>query len=353
MKNFNLRIKVSFVLAALIAILSICSVFAVTYLQDGYWKFEVPTSETDVYYVAGYTGDSSMIQIPALFLQKPVVKINNNTFLNNTKMTLVDIPATIKTIGMNAFYGCASLESVTIPTAVSEIGNNAFYGCASLASVSFRNDSELEVVPMNCFSGCSFLTAVELPVGLTTISAKAFLGCTELQQITIYPYVTSIDSTAFKNCESLTIYGYDDTYAQQFASDNNIPFVSLGSYEYPTEPSEPETSENTQPTETEPATETTPSDTNPTESDPTESTSKFPEGTVYLIGDTDLSGNVTVKDATLIQKHAADLVKLDKIQLFLANCNNEGDVNVKDATHIQKYCAGFKNILFVGTEVVI
>ena len=352
MKNFNLRVKISFLLAAIITILSVCSVFAATYWQEGDWKFESPENSSDVFYVAGYTGESNMVQIPALFMQKPVVKISNNAFLNKTQFTVISIPATIQEIGMNAFYGCSSLESVTIPAAVTEIGNNAFYGCSSLEALSFKSDCQLELIPLNCFSGCSSLTTVELPVGLTEIMSNAFLGCTNLEEITIYPFVEYIESSAFKNCEKVTIYGYNDTYAQQYAADNNIPFVSLGDFEYPTEPSVPETSESTEPTESEPPTDTQP-DTNPTESDPTESTSKFPEGTVYLVGDSDLSGNITVKDATLIQKYAADLVRLDKVQLFLANCNSEGGVNVKDATQIQKYCAGFKNILFVGTEVVI
>ncbi len=357
MKSFNLRSRICVILALLVIVFSVSSVFAATYIPDGKWKLEKVSVSGDIfYYVHAYNGDENDIRIPALCSvdNKPIIKINNNTFLNKTNLANVFIPATIQTIGQNAFYGCSSLESITIPSDVSEIGPNAFYGCTSLTTLEFKSDSALKMISHNTFNGCTSLTSVELPEGLTTISAKAFLGCSQLQNITIGPYVTEIEDDSFKSCNNLTIYGWSDTYAQQYAADKKIPFVSLGDYEYPTEPSEPTESTATVntapsgsiPTATEPVTGTT-------APDPTESTTKYPVGKKYIIGDSDLSGTITVKDATLIQKYAAGLAHLDNIQIFLANCNSEGGVNVKDATQIQKHCAGFKNMLFVGTEVEI
>ena len=63
-------------------------------------------------------------------------------------------------------------------------------------------------------------------------------------------------------------------------------------------------------------------------------------GEVYgLIGDADLSESINVRDATLIQKHAAELVVLNELQLILSDVNFDGNVNVKDATPIQKWVA--------------
>lgn len=348
MKNFNLRKKLCLLLSLVILIISVSTVFA-TNIQDGDWIFEIPTTGEDVYYVSSYTGTSDTIRIPALCLSKPVVKINNATFLNRTDLTYVEIPATIKVIGQNAFYGCSSITGITIPSFVEEIGPNAFYGCSGLRTLNFNNNNELTKIAQNTFSGCSSLSTVTLPDNLTSIGRNAFFDCTSLSAVTIGPYVTDIDATAFKNCTRLTIFCWNDTYAQEFAAANNIPFISLGDYDYPQEPTE--TQPDTDPTTpdelpTEPSTPNT----EPTESDPSEPT-KYPQGKIYLIGDADLSGRINVKDATLIQKYAADLVRLDRTQLFLANCNSEGGVNVKDATLIQKYCAGYSNILFVGDEV--
>lgn len=354
MKRFDLKKKLSVLLAALILMLSVGTVFAVTNIQDGDWIFEMPAQDEGVFYLSAYTGTSDQIRIPALCQSKPIVKINNDTFLNKSTLTYVEIPATIEAIGMNAFYGCSSLSEITIPASVKEIGPNAFYGCNSLEKLIFRGDSELKEIPQNTFNRCSSITTVALPEKLTSLGRNAFFGCTSLAAVTIGPYVTSIDTSAFKNCPNLTIFGWNDTYAQQFASENNITFISFGDYIYPTEPTEPApTTPDEIPTEPEvtspdqiPTEPSTP-DTEPTETDPT----KYPEGKTYLIGDADLSGKINIKDATLIQKYAADLSNLDRTQLFLANCNGEGGVNVKDATQIQKYCADFKNILFVGTEV--
>ena len=68
-------------------------------------------------------------------------------------------------------------------------------------------------------------------------------------------------------------------------------------------------------------------------------------GEIYgLIGDSDMSGAVNVRDATLIQKFAASIVTLDDVQKILADVNFDGNVNVKDATPIQKWVAGIETL---------
>lgn len=58
-----------------------------------------------------------------------------------------------------------------------------------------------------------------------------------------------------------------------------------------------------------------------------------------FFGDIDLDWEVTVKDVTLLQKHLASLVSLDKRQLFAADVDGDGRVTVKDVTMVQKSCA--------------
>ena len=59
-----------------------------------------------------------------------------------------------------------------------------------------------------------------------------------------------------------------------------------------------------------------------------------------LMGDTDLSGTVNVKDATLIQKGIAGISNLSDKATFGGNVISSDDLNIKDATAIQKWCAG-------------
>ena len=63
-----------------------------------------------------------------------------------------------------------------------------------------------------------------LPEGMTTIEAYVFAGCTALTKIWIDQEVTSIGNNVFENCSNLTIHGIENSYAQEYAETNGIPF---------------------------------------------------------------------------------------------------------------------------------
>lgn len=88
----------------------------------------------------------------------------------------------------------------------------------------------------------------------------------------------------------------------------------------------------------------------------TSTTATYPtEVTEYFYGDTNLSGNISISDATLIQKFIAYIVGEEKIHLANADCNSDGKVSVKDATCIQKYLAKLGGFGVVGekyTEII-
>ena len=66
-----------------------------------------------------------------------------------------------------------------------------------------------------------------------------------------------------------------------------------------------------------------------------------------ILGDADLDGKVSIKDATAIQKESAN-IKVYDFSESLADVNADGKVNVKDATAIQKYCAYIESDLNIG-----
>ncbi len=57
-------------------------------------------------------------------------------------------------------------------------------------------------------------------------------------------------------------------------------------------------------------------------------------------GDTDLSGYISVTDATLVQKYVVGIEDFDKLQLFNSDVNGDGEISVVDATLIQKHIVG-------------
>ncbi|WP_316632217.1 dockerin type I domain-containing protein, partial [uncultured Ruminococcus sp.] len=60
-----------------------------------------------------------------------------------------------------------------------------------------------------------------------------------------------------------------------------------------------------------------------------------------VFGDVDGDGDVTIDDATLIQKAAIDLVSFTNLQKQLADVNGDGRVSVLDVTCVQKYIAEY------------
>ncbi len=71
---------------------------------------------------------------------------------------------------------------------------------------------------------------------------------------------------------------------------------------------------------------------------------------LYL-GDADLSEVVNIKDATVVQKHAALLLMLTGDGLTCADANGDENVNVKDATVIQKFLAKIETPYAVGKPI--
>lgn len=61
----------------------------------------------------------------------------------------------------------------------------------------------------------------------------------------------------------------------------------------------------------------------------------------YSIGDTNLDGNINVRDITAIQRYLVELEKFNEEQLALADTNGDGNVDIADATHLQMYLAEY------------
>ena len=77
----------------------------------------------------------------------------------------------------------------------------------------------------------------------------------------------------------------------------------------------------------------------PTQAPVTSAPTTAPPSIQGIYGDANLDNTVSVKDATVIQQHAAMLKTLAGKALALSDVNEDGNVNVKDATCIQKYIA--------------
>ena len=180
--------------------------------------------------MVGYTAGDTSLVIPSQFDYEgstyTVVGIGDNTFKSQTKLTSIEIPASVESIGTNAFDGCTGLTTVVfkgqlseiknytfnnctalttceLPDGVTSIGTRAFYGCKVLNMSSLP--SELETIGDNAFYNCKALSVSELPDGISTIEKAAFSGCSALALTELPSSIDSIGNAAFANCTSLTV----------------------------------------------------------------------------------------------------------------------------------------------------
>ena len=195
-----------------------------------------------------------------------VTSIDNDAFTDNTTLTKVYIPQTIKGmdfysgINMNPFAGCSALKSIeveegnpilctvdgvlfnkektrlycfpaadsrtsyTVPKGVTWIDGSAFAYNHHLVSISlpeevtslgasaFYDCTNLEEVNLSSslktlagylFWNCKHLKSVIIPKGVTYLGINLFNGCTSLTSVTMPESVTTVDTSIFENCTSL------------------------------------------------------------------------------------------------------------------------------------------------------
>lgn len=60
-------------------------------------------------------------------------------------------------------------------------------------------------------------------------------------------------------------------------------------------------------------------------------------------GDINDDGKIDITDATLLQKHIAQLIELDSDALAVADMNNDGYITISDVTIIQRIAAGYES----------
>ncbi len=137
----------------------------------------------------------------------------------------VAVPKGVTYIRNVVFKECKSLEQVHIPDSVKRIEVSAFRGCTNLTRIEIPGAVE-ELVRW-VFAECTALAEVYLNEGTRFIGEGAFASCTNLRDIYIPDSVETIFYDAFWACDKLTIHAKKGSYAEEYAKENNIPFVAI------------------------------------------------------------------------------------------------------------------------------
>ena len=203
---------------------------------------------------------SGCTSLASVTIAGTVTSIGNYAFSGCTSLTSVTIPNSVTSIGVYAFSDCTSLTSVTIPNSVKSIGSYAFDNCSNLKSVNYNgtkakwksisgysnvsqiikctdgiyansntiiidsvkyrlnDDYTAEVISYSGTPGnITILESVAyegFTFKVTSIGSSAFKNCTSLTSVTIPNSVTSIGSSAFSGCSNLKSVNYNGTKAK-------------------------------------------------------------------------------------------------------------------------------------------
>lgn len=134
--------------------------------------------------------------------------------LNPCKVIIQD---GITKIGKNAFANIYALQDVTISGSVEEIGDEAFSSNRILLNVTMADG--VKRIGRDAFSHNEYLSNVVLPDSITTIGANAFYR-SGIISIKIPRNTTSIDATAFDECERLISIEVDESNPVYDSRDN-------------------------------------------------------------------------------------------------------------------------------------
>lgn len=295
--------------------------------------------ETGELYLFSYNGDSPEMVIPAEIFGKRISGFSEYFSSNITysdKITSIIIPGGIKSISESTFMGMPALKKVVVEEGVEKLEGGAFSDCFELTDVKLPDS--LELIGGYVFGNCTKLKNIEFGNSLCEIGERAFYNCVSICDLILPDSVKKIGIGAFSHCgfTSVTlgrnveeigenafaytgmseldyksvmipdfmINGYPGTAAKSYADKYGLKFVNL------------ETEERV-------------------------ATGELFNYSVFIKGDVNLDGTVSILDVTLIEKWLVgdeELSPIQKSNAIVGEAYSKIDIN--NATDIQKYIAG-------------
>ena len=155
--------------------------------------------------VTGWEHKSTNLSIPSTLKMKgkirKVVAIAPRAFAKDDQGTITDIvlPKYLVEIGEDAFRG-SDIASVEMPNTVKRLGVHAFADCKNLKNVTLS--SSLTLIPMGAFSGCEALEELQVPASVKKVADLAF-EASGLKEMELPMGVEMVGAGAFFNCQQL------------------------------------------------------------------------------------------------------------------------------------------------------
>lgn len=138
--------------------------------QRAYTDFTVTAENRDV---VGYEEGTVTLSIPETFKGEDgvwyrVTSIDDYAFAQTKGLVEVTIPEGVATLGAGAFHS-SSVEVVNLPASLTSIGSQAFAGCLNLQSINLQEG--VESIGSYAFAGCASLESLYIPSTTTDIES--------------------------------------------------------------------------------------------------------------------------------------------------------------------------------------
>lgn len=125
-----------------------------------------------------------------------VTAVEESAFSGCTALSEIALPDSLVSIGQCAFDGCG-LKRVELPDSVKELGVQAFGHCPALEEV--RLSAGASVIPHSCFDGCGALSELIIPEGVTKIEVNAFQNASSLKYVELPDGLKTLELNCFYN----------------------------------------------------------------------------------------------------------------------------------------------------------
>ena len=127
------------------------------------------------------------------------------------KLTAINLPSTLKSIGYYSFGGCCRLNSIVLPNSLQEIGERAFYSCTNLVGVVIPDS--VVAVGNAAFSYCSALKEMILPNKRNIDwGENVFRYCNVLESVNVAGEITGMPEGMFANCTNLKVVAFSQLH---------------------------------------------------------------------------------------------------------------------------------------------
>lgn len=99
---------------------------------------------------------------------------------DDINLDIIELPDYINTL-IDRNFEYYKLSSINIPSNVTSIGDRCFNGCSNLLSIDIPE--KVERIGNECFKDCRRLSSITIPISVTSIGDRCFEGCTNLINI--------------------------------------------------------------------------------------------------------------------------------------------------------------------------